>query len=149
MHINADICTGCGACVEVCPSGSIRLIDGKAVIDEAVCNLCEACVAACPVNAITAAALPVPVEPVPARPVIVTPVPSSSRGVTAWTGAALAFIGREVAPRLADALVNALERRLARAPSQTNRASPQTARAGRPAGLAGSANGKDRREERG
>ena len=132
MHINADICTGCEACVEVCPSGAIRLIDSKAAIDEALCDSCEACVAACPVNAITSAALPVPVEPVPARPIIITPAPSSSRGVTAWVGAALAFVGREVAPRLADALVNALERRLTRATSQANRPSRQPACAGRP-----------------
>jgi len=140
MHINADICTGCGACVDVCPSGAIRLMDGKAVIDEALCNVCEACVSACPVNAIAVAGLPVPVEPVPARPVIVTSAPSSSRGVTTWAGAALAFVGREVAPRVADALVNALERRLTRATSQANGPSRQPARAGRP--------GRPRRQRR-
>jgi ferredoxin len=35
MHINADICTGCGTCLEACPSGPLRLADGKAAIDEA------------------------------------------------------------------------------------------------------------------
>jgi NAD-dependent dihydropyrimidine dehydrogenase PreA subunit len=136
MYIQAEACTGCGVCVAACPPGAIRLIEGKAVIDGTLCNLCEACVSVCPVNAITVTALPVPVNPGPVQPVIISstlPTTSPSpQSVTAWAGAALAFVGREVAPRLADALVAALERRLTRVTSQANRSSRQSASSGRP-----------------
>ena len=45
-------CTGCGACVEVCPMGAIALMDGKACIDEEACTGCRACVDACSEGAI-------------------------------------------------------------------------------------------------
>jgi ferredoxin len=137
IHIQAKICTGCGACVEACPPGAIRLVEGQAaIIDGTLCNLCEACVSVCPVNAITVTTPPVPVNPGPVQPAIVsstlpTASPSSQR-VAALAGAALAFVGREVAPRLADAFVTALERRLTRATSRTNGASQRPVPAGRP-----------------
>jgi NAD-dependent dihydropyrimidine dehydrogenase PreA subunit len=134
IHIQADICTSCGACVEACLAGAIGLDNSKAVIDEALCNLCEACISMCPVNAITDTALPVPVNPRPVQPVIasstlLTTAPSSQR-VAAWASAALVFVGREVAPRLADALATALERRLTRATSRTSGSSRLPASAG-------------------
>jgi len=42
-----------------------------------------------------------------------------ARGLVPLAGAALAFLGREVAPRLADVLVAALERRLTRPTTTT------------------------------
>jgi len=50
-----------------------------------------------------------------ALPEMITP----ARGLVPLAGAALAFLGREVAPRLADVLVAALERRLACSPVPT------------------------------
>jgi len=53
-----------------------------------------------------------------------------ARGLAPLAGAALAFLGREIAPRLADALIAALERRLARptttsiAPASSSSRSP-------------------------
>jgi len=44
-------CTGCGACLEVCPFGAIETRDGKAFITEA-CRACGQCLDACPVGAI-------------------------------------------------------------------------------------------------
>jgi electron transfer flavoprotein alpha subunit len=46
-----DSCTGCGACLTVCPFGAIETRDGKAFINEA-CRACGQCVDACPVGAI-------------------------------------------------------------------------------------------------
>ena len=45
-------CVGCGICEKVCPSGSIRLEEGKAVHIPGNCQTCLACVHACPQKAI-------------------------------------------------------------------------------------------------
>ena len=45
-------CTGCGICQQVCPSGSIRLEQGRAVHHPGNCQACLACVHHCPVRAI-------------------------------------------------------------------------------------------------
>lgn len=47
-----DACVGCGICEEVCPSGSIRVVDGKAVHTPGNCQACLACAHACPQKAI-------------------------------------------------------------------------------------------------
>jgi heterodisulfide reductase subunit A len=57
--VNADLCVGCGLCVEVCPYGAPRLVEQemggqKAEIIEVLCRGCGTCVAACPHHAITA-----------------------------------------------------------------------------------------------
>ncbi|HII91727.1 MAG TPA: 4Fe-4S binding protein [Methanosarcina sp.] len=52
--VNADICTGCGTCVDECPAAAISLNDDDiAVVDEGECLDCGACEDACPNNAIT------------------------------------------------------------------------------------------------
>jgi NAD-dependent dihydropyrimidine dehydrogenase PreA subunit len=51
--VNADICTGCGTCVDECPAAAISLNeDDIAVVDESECLDCGACEDACPNNAI-------------------------------------------------------------------------------------------------
>jgi ferredoxin len=50
--VDADKCTGCGLCVDVCPMEAIRLEEDLAVIDEEKCNLCGQCVEECPNDAI-------------------------------------------------------------------------------------------------
>lgn len=47
-----DACVGCGICEKVCPSGSIRVVSGKAVHTPGNCQTCLACVHACPQKAI-------------------------------------------------------------------------------------------------
>ena len=47
-----DACVGCGICEKVCPSGSIRVVGGKAVPIPGNCQTCLACVHACPQKAI-------------------------------------------------------------------------------------------------
>lgn len=52
--VNQEACLGCGACVDVCPTGSITLnADGKAEIAEDTCIDCGACVGTCPNAAIS------------------------------------------------------------------------------------------------
>lgn len=41
-------CTGCGICTEVCPSGSLRMENGRAVHIAGNCQACLACVHNCP-----------------------------------------------------------------------------------------------------
>lgn len=43
-----DGCTGCGVCEHVCPSGSVRVVDGRAVFTSGMCQTCLACVHNCP-----------------------------------------------------------------------------------------------------
>ncbi len=47
----SESCTGCGVCLESCPSSRIEIVEGKAHIDEG-CIACGWCVDACPEEAI-------------------------------------------------------------------------------------------------
>ena len=47
-----DGCIGCGICQQVCPSGSIRVVEGRAVHTPGNCQTCLACAHACPQKAI-------------------------------------------------------------------------------------------------
>ncbi|MFH1556922.1 MAG: 4Fe-4S dicluster domain-containing protein, partial [Pseudomonadota bacterium] len=53
-HIREELCSGCGACVEVCAYSAIELDaeKGVAVINEALCKGCGACAATCRANAV-------------------------------------------------------------------------------------------------
>ncbi|MEM2900286.1 MAG: 4Fe-4S binding protein [Thermoplasmata archaeon] len=52
--INGDSCSGCGACVDQCPTGVLALKDGIATVaNPGDCSECGACVDACPSSAIT------------------------------------------------------------------------------------------------
>ncbi len=53
-HVDHDLCTGCGTCVEKCYSGAKELNDeGKAETIEELCIGCGVCAAFCPENAIS------------------------------------------------------------------------------------------------
>ena len=124
MKIDRKLCAGCGACVDTCPVGAIQLLDGCAAIDEAICTECEACMSICPNGAISISPLLEPRVPV----VTLLADASSSNGawedaspqgtadlrhgLTPFAGAALTFLGREVAPRLVNVLFTVLERKL-------------------------------------
>ena len=129
VNINLERCTGCGACVEVCPEGALYLVDGKAAVDTSLCRECEACVAACPMEAITItspAASPeferVPAPVLRPEPAVIrieretVPAPLRSKVLPVF-GAALTWAGRELVPRLATYLLDSFDRRMATRPT--------------------------------
>jgi NAD-dependent dihydropyrimidine dehydrogenase PreA subunit len=131
--IDSERCTGCGACVQVCPVGAIRVIEGEtgdyAEIDQEECRQCEACIEACPEQAILSQIEPVmegeiievKAKPVPVRsqPRQVRPVRPAPKALI-WLGPVLAFAGREIVPRVAAALLDAWDRRFGRPASSLN-----------------------------
>ena len=51
--VDKDECTGCGTCVEECPTEAISLNDDDiAVVNDDDCTECGLCVDSCPTNAI-------------------------------------------------------------------------------------------------
>ncbi|MBL0178384.1 MAG: 4Fe-4S dicluster domain-containing protein [Gemmatimonadetes bacterium] len=51
--VRADVCVGCGTCVDACPEpGAITMHKKLAVVDDALCKGHGECVAACPVGGI-------------------------------------------------------------------------------------------------
>jgi ferredoxin len=52
VEVDYDCCSYCGACVPVCPSGSIVLHDATILIDQTSCTRCERCVIVCPTGAL-------------------------------------------------------------------------------------------------
>jgi NAD-dependent dihydropyrimidine dehydrogenase PreA subunit len=126
IQVNQELCTGCGVCIDACSVGAIQLVGGQAVIDDALCTACEACIEACSNEAISMRSIPEPSVSIVTIPVANThPIPvwekaalpekvAPTRSLVPLAGAALGFLGRELAPRLVDIVVNTLERRLAR-----------------------------------
>jgi len=51
LHIE-EWCQGCGACVEKCGAGALRLVGDKARVKSELCRLCGYCGAVCPLFAI-------------------------------------------------------------------------------------------------
>ena len=45
-------CVGCKRCEKQCPSDSIHVVNGVALIDEATCTRCGACIPVCPMHCI-------------------------------------------------------------------------------------------------
>jgi len=55
--IDETTCTGCGACIEVCPPRALIMKQEKAILDKDFCEECGFCAAECLVGAI---AIPFP-----------------------------------------------------------------------------------------
>jgi Fe-S-cluster-containing hydrogenase component 2 len=119
VYINAAACTSCGECVAICPSGAIQLMDSVAQIDQGLCQGCEACVSTCPHQAILV------VQKSRQKSLIVrppAPVAASAPfrpGLWPALSAVLVFIGQEIVPRAAGALLEAWDQRQARQNSVT------------------------------
>jgi ferredoxin len=142
IYVDGEKCDGCSVCEDVCPLEAVRVSDGVACIDQDRCNECEACVEACPNGAILVVIEPAEEKAIslyeqPA-PEVALAEPRRSK-VAPVMGAALAFLGREVAPRLITYLVDALDRR---AQQPTLREAQDIARVRPSSNLASSSGGK-------
>ncbi len=51
--VNPELCTNCGACIEICPANAIVIENDKAKIIENKCRGCYACQNVCPADAIS------------------------------------------------------------------------------------------------
>ena len=121
VYVDIEKCAGCGVCAAVCPVEAMSLVGGTAQVDQEKCTDCEACLEVCPNGAILVvrelaeerAGVP-RVRPATAL-IRVTPRPAP---VSLWAravpaiGTTLTFLGRNVVPRVAGYLLNALDRRL-------------------------------------
>lgn len=123
MQVDRNRCTGCGRCLEACPTGAIRLADGVATVEASLCRGCQACLEACPTGAIFAVeevtgSVPAPASaPTPAPAPLRVPAPARpaaglrpAAGILPVVGAALAFVGREIVPRVVATLLERQER---------------------------------------
>lgn len=51
-EVNLEKCTGCGDCVEFCPTGAVAIVNGKvSVVKPEACTYCTECEALCPSGA--------------------------------------------------------------------------------------------------
>lgn len=121
VQVNQEKCSGCGACLDVCPTSAISLEISKAVINQALCTQCEACISMCPSGALYTEVVelqivPAARQPVPARAIAST-LPER-RTLAPWVGTTLAFLGQEILPRLANVAMAALEQRLSSQPTK-------------------------------
>lgn len=120
IQIDRARCTGCGACMESCPNEALEIQDGFARVFAERCTECGTCVEVCPQGAVLL--LPEPAAPeqaiaesgerpadrspeiitvrVSPPPVLVPERPAPARQLGLALGAALSYLGREVAPRL-------------------------------------------------
>jgi nitroreductase/NAD-dependent dihydropyrimidine dehydrogenase PreA subunit len=55
--IDEELCTGCGLCVEICPSKTLSLQNGKAAVTGSQSLNCGHCMAICPAGAVTVGAI--------------------------------------------------------------------------------------------
>ncbi|MBI9112471.1 ATP-binding protein [Maridesulfovibrio ferrireducens] len=54
IHIDEELCNGCGECVPGCEEGALQIIDGKArLVAEKYCDGLGACLGECPTGALT------------------------------------------------------------------------------------------------
>ena len=57
IKIDGDLCSGCGLCVTVCPTGTLSIIDGKAAVSGEESISCGHCEAVCSEGAVRVLAI--------------------------------------------------------------------------------------------
>jgi len=116
IQVNRERCTGCGMCIGICPKGALFVAGGCADVDESLCDSCGLCIAACPEEAISFVAQSAEAREIqsldevrpqpPAKPQTRAIAPLWSRSIVPALGAAIAFAGREILPRVVEMLIS-------------------------------------------
>jgi len=114
--INQEMCTGCGACVDICPQGAIRLVAARVSVNQEKCTACGQCVDECPSGAISL----VPQVLVPGPQMYPTIKEDALRGEIiapetqpfSLKKAGLAVLMERLLPAFADILISSLKQRL-------------------------------------
>ena len=47
------LCYGCGACIALCPTNALDLVERLATVNQDNCTLCNHCIPSCPVFALS------------------------------------------------------------------------------------------------
>jgi NAD-dependent dihydropyrimidine dehydrogenase PreA subunit len=150
VWIDAERCTGCGACIEACPVGAIALMDGTAHVEKETCTGCGACLEVCPEDAIHSVVegelVQVEERPMAERRHVAPPTPAVDRARPLVEAArpAVTAVGIGVLIRAVDALLRAVGHWLAERPEE--RGMPPASQEETPA--PGRANGGGRRVRR-
>jgi Fe-S-cluster-containing hydrogenase component 2 len=153
IYIQSKQCVGCGDCLDACPVGAIQLTDGYAVIDQDKCQQCEICLPICPQHAIVAvmdqpptsdtlAHVPMKVQPAPVQEIHPT------NRIAPWFVAALAFVGREIVPRVVASLLEVWDRRMQQPTTISDVASSDSPNGYTTLVAAGHNRGRQRRQRR-
>lgn len=50
--VDEYLCYGCGACIALCPTNALDLVNRLAIVEQESCTLCEHCIPSCPVFAL-------------------------------------------------------------------------------------------------
>ena len=150
LYVDEKRCSGCGTCVDVCPTGAIALRQGMAIIDQERCSQCEACFHACPEQAILSVSERglVP-QHERAGAVAASPAPragSLAARATPALAATLLFVGRELIPRAANYVLDIVDRRMSE--SRAGSLEERARASGKSLG-SGSAGGRRRRHRGG
>ena len=51
--VDEDLCYGCGACIALCPTNALDLVNRLAIVEQKDCTHCEYCIPSCPVFALS------------------------------------------------------------------------------------------------
>ncbi|MGB9299758.1 MAG: 4Fe-4S binding protein [Anaerolineae bacterium] len=116
LYVDETRCSGCGACVDVCPGGAIALRQGTAIIHQERCSQCEACFHACPEQAILSVSERGLVPQHQRAGAVALSAAPRAGSLAARAAPALAatllFVGRELIPRAANYVLDMVDRRM-------------------------------------